>query len=118
MVMFPSSDLVASSVSSRMCHIALLRLAKIFAAIRRLFRASSIINLLTPISLRVLTSVVNSGMVLVFNVSMSNATGNSSFPLMKCSYFFFFLARYSTRVLFVETYPLPTAKGSFQWMWY
>lgn len=84
--MYSARSFAASSVASRMSHIALLLLANIFAPI---FRASSIIFLLRPISLRVLMFVVNREIVLVFTVSTSAGTGNSSFPSMKFSYFSF-----------------------------
>lgn len=73
-----------SLVSNRVSPIALLHRASTLAPILRLFMASSIYFLLTPINLCTLTSVINREIVFVCNASRRVGTGNNSFPKINC----------------------------------
>lgn len=84
-MMLPVSEIAAFCDVSKITDMALILLAKLMARMFKFLIAFSIISMLTPISLRVLTSVVNRVIDLVFSESSRNGTGNSSYSFTKFS---------------------------------
>lgn len=81
----PARAFAESLVANRMSHIALLRRASTLASILRLFRASSMQSLFTPIGLLVFTSIVKREIVLMFTASRSDDISKNSFPEINSS---------------------------------
>lgn len=83
---FPARLLASSSLPSKISHFARETLASNLGAIFRLFKASSIVSLLTPISVLFLTSDVNREIILTLILFRTSGMARNSSPWRYCSF--------------------------------
>lgn len=83
--MLPTKFLATSALPNRMSHMALLLFASTLTVMLRLFKAFSMVSLLTSINVLILTSVVSRKTVLVATTSSAECTVRSPLPGSKFS---------------------------------
>lgn len=84
-----ASCLASCLISRRLSHIVSNLLVSTFSLRLKLFRASFMVSLLTPVNFWLFISVVNREIVHVLMASIASGTVKNSFPSVNSAYFFF-----------------------------